>query len=58
MGVQDIISKFVNDMKIGNIINNDGENLELQKGIDMSVGWADKWQVKLNAEKSEVVHCG
>ena len=57
-GVQSMISKFVNDTKIGNVTTCDEDSLELQKDIDILVNWADKWQMKFNAKNCEMILAG
>ena len=34
------------------------EHAEIQKDLDSLVDWADKWQMKFNAEKCSVLHLG
>ena len=50
-----MISKFADYTKIGNIVNCDVNNLELQKDMDTLVDWVDTWQMRFNAEKCEVI---
>ena len=52
------ISKFVDDTKIGRVVNSEVECLGLQEDMDEMVKWVDKWQMGFNPEKCEVMHFG
>ena len=49
---------YADDTKIYRTITNGLEANSLQKDIDNLVGWADRWQMKFNAEKCSVMHLG
>lgn len=53
-----MISKFIDNKKIGGIIDSMQESLKLQGYINVLVNWAEKWQIKFRPDKGEVMHLG
>ena len=53
-----LISKFADDTKIGRPILDKNDHLNLQKDLALLGQWADKWQMKFNADKCKVIHFG
>ena len=52
------LSKFADDTKVGGKANNTEDCKVLQEILDYLVEWADKWQMKFNADKCKVIHFG
>ena len=52
------LSKFADDTKVGGIADNQEECAVLQQILDYLVEWADKWQMRFNADKCKVIHFG
>ena len=57
-GVSSLISKFADDTKIGRPISDKDDITKLQKDLDLLGKWAEKWQMKFNADKCKVIHFG
>ena len=57
-GINSKISKFADDTKIANIVNNKNDSIRLQSDINRLMEWADKWQMKFNVDKCKVMHIG
>ena len=59
LGVEpDILSKFADDTKIGNIVNSEESRNVLQSVLDCAANWSDKWQMMFNPSKCTVIHFG
>ena len=59
LGVEpDILSKFEDDTKIGNIVNSEESRNVLQSVLDCAANWSDKWQMMFNPSKCTVIHFG
>ena len=56
--VNSLISKFADDTKIARTILDNNDNVELQKDLELLGQWADKWQMKFNADKCKVIRFG
>ena len=48
----------MNDSKLGSIVNSEKDSVEHQMDVDRLMEWTEKWQMKFNAEKCEVIHFG
>eukprot|EP00061_Rhincodon_typus_P004089 g21720.t1 len=49
-----MVSEFVDDTKIGGIVDNKEDFLRLQKDLDQMGQWARKWQMEFNLDKCEL----
>jgi hypothetical protein len=58
----DIVNSFIytyaDDTKLFRRVDNDKDRKELQRDLDIVGGWADKWQLRFNAEKRKTLHLG
>ena len=57
-GVTSMISKFADDTKVGRTILDKNDIVDLQNDLRLLGKWADKWQMKFNADKCKVIHFG
>eukprot|EP00061_Rhincodon_typus_P007614 g29472.t1 len=53
--VQSMISKFVDDTKIGGIVDSEKGYQKLQQDLNQLGKWAEKWQMEVNIDKCEGV---
>ena len=51
-----MVSKFVDDTKIGGIVDSEGGYLGLQQYLDQLDQWADEWQMEFNLDTCVVMH--
>jgi hypothetical protein len=49
--VSSICSMYADDTKIYNTVKNTLQKVQLQGDFDRLVNWADKWQLRFNADK-------
>ena len=56
--VTGLIGKFVDDTKVCGIADSDGDRQRIQQDIDQLETWAERWQMKFNPDKCEVMHFG
>ena len=57
-GIKSFIPKFADDTKIGRTILDEEDKIKLQNDLKLLGQWADKWQMKFNADKCKVIHFG
>ncbi len=55
VGINNIISKFADDTKIGNSIISDEDSAILQADIDKISEWSEKWQMPFNIGKCQIL---
>ena len=53
-----ILSKFADDTKIGGDAGAADRVEVIQTAVDKAAEWADRWQMKFNADKCTVIHFG
>jgi hypothetical protein len=53
-----ILSKFADDTKCGNTVNNTDEKEKLLSALDTLCDWSAKWQMQFNESKCKVLHLG
>ena len=53
-----IMNKFADDTKLGNVIRDQSDVINLQKCLDDLVEWAEVWGMKFNVDKCKVMHVG
>jgi ribonucleases P/MRP protein subunit RPP40 len=60
--IPDLVNSFIymyaDDTKLFRRVDNDEDREELQRGLDLVGGWADKWQLRFNVEKCKTMHLG
>lgn len=56
--VSSICKMYADDTKVYRQVVTDEDREKLQKDLDELVKWADKWQLRFNAEKCKVLHLG
>jgi hypothetical protein len=56
--VSSVCSMYADDTKVYNTVRNTSQQLQLQDDLDSLVDWADKWQLRFNADKCKVIHLG
>ena len=56
--VSSVCSMYADDTKVYNTVKNTFQKLQLQGDLDRLVDWADKWQLRFNADKCKVIHLG
>ncbi|PJG57360.1 hypothetical protein CUC53_18445, partial [Aeromonas cavernicola] len=57
-GIENNISKFADDTKLGGSVACDEDVRRIQGDLDRLGEWADTWQMMFNVNKCEVVHFG
>jgi hypothetical protein len=50
--------QFADDTKLWKIINNEEDRNELQRDLESLEDWSNKWLLKFNPKKCEVLHLG
>jgi hypothetical protein len=53
-----LLKKFADDTKLGQVINDNSDVLELQATLDRLCRWADTWGMMFNVQKCHVMHVG
>eukprot|EP00061_Rhincodon_typus_P003342 g19860.t1 len=53
-----LISKFVDDIKIGGVADSEQDRQRVQQDIDQLEAWSEKWQMEFNPKKCEVMQFG
>ena len=53
-----IMNKFADDTKLGNVIHDQNDVINLQECLDDLVEWAEVWGMKFNVDKCKVMHVG
>ena len=54
----DIIKKFADDTKVGQVIESDEDRKKLQEALDALCTWATTWGMAFNVKKCKVMHLG
>ncbi|XP_059829735.1 STARD3 N-terminal-like protein isoform X1 [Hypanus sabinus] len=57
-GIENNISKFADDTKLGGSVTCDEDVRRIQGDLDRLGEWADTWQMTFNVNKCEVIHFG
>jgi hypothetical protein len=57
-GIDGYITKFADDTKLMNPASTTKDTSILQKDLNKISNWAEKWQMKFNANKCKVMHIG
>ena len=52
------ILKFADDTKVAKVVETEEDAKEMQKIVDELSRWAKRWEMKFNADKCKVMHCG
>lgn len=52
------VSKFADDTTTGGVANSEEDCQKIQQDLGQIKRWAEKWQIKLNLSKCEVLHFG
>ena len=58
VGLNNFISKFADDTKIGNTIITDEDRIKLQQDLNRIAEWSSNWQMPFNVGKCQVLHVG
>ncbi len=58
VGLNNLISKFADDTKIGNSVITDHDRISLQEDLRKISEWSQRWEIPLNANKSHVLQVG
>ncbi len=56
--LSNFISKFVDDTKIGNIVVDERDRLNLQEDLRKISRWSEKWEMPFNVNKCHILHVG
>jgi hypothetical protein len=56
--VRQILKKFADDTKVGQIIEGQNDSAELQATLDRLCQWAARWGMAFNVQKCHVRHVG
>ena len=54
----DILLKFADDTKVGQIVRNEEDCARLQAALDGMVDWTVRWGMQFNVQKCKVMHVG
>lgn len=57
-GLNNFISKFADDTKIGNSVISEEDRQTLQQDLNKISEWSTKWQMPFNVNKCQVLHIG
>ncbi len=58
VGLNNFISKFADDTKIGNSIVDGRYRLNLQEDLRNISQWSDRWEIPFNVNKYHILHVG
>ena len=58
VGLNNIISKFADDTKIGNAIISEEDRIKLQDDLNKITEWSTKWQMPFNINKCQILQVG
>ncbi len=58
VGLNNFISKFADDAKIGNSIVDDRDKLNLQEDLRKISQWYERWEMPFNVSKWHIIHGG
>ena len=53
-----LLKIFADDTKVYSEINSEEDRNKLQSTIDQMVKWTDKWMIKFNGDKCNILHLG
>ena len=56
--IQSLCQLYADDTKVYNKVDNETLRQQLQKDLDNLCIWAEKWQLRFNADKCHVLHLG
>jgi hypothetical protein len=56
--VSRVRSMYADDTKIYTTVKNTSQKAQLQGDVDRLIDWADKWQLRFNADKCTEIHLG
>ena len=56
--VASLCQMYADDTKIFSKVENQIMQQQIQKDLDNLINWADKWQLKFNADKCHILHLG
>eukprot|EP00061_Rhincodon_typus_P003539 g20325.t1 len=51
--IEGMVSRFVDDTKIGGIVDSEEGFLRFQRDLDQMGQWAEKWQMEFSLDKCE-----
>ena len=54
----EILRKFADDTKLGQIMSTDEDKEKLQQALDNLCAWADRWGMEVNIKKCKIMHLG
>ena len=57
-GLNNLVSKFADDTKIGSPIITENDRINLQNDLRKISDWAEKWEMPFNINKSKILHVG
>ena len=58
VGLNNFISKFADDTKIGNSISDERDRLNLQEDLRKISEWSERWEMPFNVNKCHILHVG
>ncbi len=58
VGLNNFISKFADDTKIGHSIVDERDRLNLQEDLRNITLWSEKWEMPFNVNKCHILHVG
>ena len=58
VGLNNVVSKFADDTKIGNAIITESDREKLQEDLNKIVEWSNKWQMPFNVNKCQMLQIG
>ena len=58
VGINNYISKFADDTKLGNAILNEEDRATLQADLHKIEAWSTEWQMPFNIDKCQLIQCG
>ena len=58
VGLNNFISKFADDTKIGNAVITEDDKRKLQQDLNKIAEWSSNWQMPFNVNKCQILHIG
>ncbi len=58
VGLNNCISKFVDETKIGNSVLTDEDRQSLQENLHKTLIWSDRWEMPFNVDNGQVLQVG
>eukprot|EP00061_Rhincodon_typus_P010066 g34065.t1 len=58
LNIEDMVSKFADDTKIGGVVDSQEGYLREQRDFDQMGWWAEEWQMEFNLDKCKVLYFG